>query len=168
MNILTNTDFTGIYAIPDSNESNVIELLNDFITEYEEFYGIYFCGFDLWYNFKNGLDAVTVEQKWIDLRDGKAYQIDSVYKRFRGLKKMLLAFVWYTYVRELQSEITGIGVRSVGSENSQKVTDAQKIIERYNAGVDIFNEGVEFVNNYSELYPNFDYSTLEKFNFIGA
>lgn len=170
-NILTYSDFTIDISLPIDKTS--IDILNSYITKYQEEYLINLLGYTLYKEFITNISLVTPATKWTNLLNGIEYQdysddneLQTV--KYEGLKKFLKYFVYYHYVNDLQQKITTTGMIEQQNENSSVVPATTKIIEAYNKGVKYYGQKIltekEFRFNSSALQTGINNGIIEKQN----
>jgi hypothetical protein len=123
-------------------------------------------GFDLYKQFSTALSG-TPDQKWLDLRDGKDYQVNSLSYRWRGFananKQSIIAnYVWFIFT--LNSEYYQSGFRKAETENSNLVNPRQRQCNVYNEMVNWLAELHHFITNNISDYPNYNPEKINKIN----
>ena len=84
-------------------------------------------GNELYDLFDAGLDEDYPADKWVDLRDGADYTIDTIKYKWVGLNKMLVPYVYSEYLAKTFSSHSGIGVTFPKAENSSAVDPSAEI-----------------------------------------
>lgn len=120
--------FIGPLALPQLGQVSVVANLNNFIAWFEPEVLQYAMGYDLYKAFIDGLNVgsnETIEQRWLDLRDGCVFITQmSIKKEFRGFanattKRSIHAGVIYSaMLKDDAVSLTGVGAASPVSENS--------------------------------------------------
>jgi hypothetical protein len=142
-----------------------IDEIGDFdsqLEKYEREILIKCLGIVLYKDFINGLNQQSIDQKWIDLRDGKDYVNQNVNVSWIGFanadKESLIAY--YVYFRILyygDNTVTSVGNRVIQTENS-KVTDSIKEqVDAYNRCQELRGKENDDIEN-NTLYNFIKYS----------
>lgn len=113
--------------------------------------------------------ADTPAQKWLDLRDGKVYDISTTKKgRYKGIKIIITEYVFDKIIADKQSEATSSGVKSGLSENADKTSPRAKQIFAQNDMVDRIAVMDDFINvtnsDTPDTYANYLPEVFEKDN----
>jgi hypothetical protein len=85
MALIDQSYFVGDLTIAGLDRPAVQQRLNLFIDKYEDEFLRNLLGHPLYTAFLNGLSAVTVDHKWLDLLQGKEYQYGGRTRQWRGL-----------------------------------------------------------------------------------
>lgn len=80
MALIDHTYFTEDIFIPGLETEGILEKVQSYIEHNEPVFLRDVLGYELWLALKEGLEAETPSQKWIDLRDGAEYTNYSGYK----------------------------------------------------------------------------------------
>jgi hypothetical protein len=132
--IIKTTDFQLGAFIPnrdDAPNSDIIgnePILQGFIdTEVEEIL-VELLGYELFSLLENELDGngdlpIDADQKWLDLVNGK--------DNYRGLKRMLVAYVFYKFILNDRSQYSTTGTHEPTSEAANRVEPSAKAIAEY-------------------------------------
>ena len=132
--LITSADFTGKYAIPQDSFSN----LDGIIAAYEETYLIDLLGVDLYNLFVADLSSkIPVTAKYLTIYNPFNNDYGSTVKRSIGMKKMILGFIFFEYMRELKFKNTISGVNVQASELNRE-TDGTTLFKNYNESVNTF------------------------------
>lgn len=169
-NLLDTSYFIGNLKIP-IDESGILAKLNQAIKIYEPEILQKVLGYDLYRSFLYGLLEDPILPKWTDLQNGKEYQIDGIYKNWRGLlnvnKDSLIAYyVWLKFVQSDGSYISGSGIVQSKSENSEVDLTYKSIAINYNRMIEMVKELNDFINANISDYLTFEQSNLTKFLFF--
>jgi hypothetical protein len=93
-------------------------------------------GVSLYTDFIEGLEDSSIEQKWIDLRDGTTYVFNDVTYEYAGLVDLLkprIMALWYPYIHR---KTTSVGVViNQGQQNTTTTAPDLEYIENQNAYV---------------------------------
>ena len=135
--IITATDFVGNFSIPDENPFLQDDNLT-FIEAKEKSYLKKFLGTGSYNELINNISS----EKWQKLILGFDYQEENYFYSIKGLKEMLIAFVYYEITKESQTSNSAVGFIKSETENSTPdnvYNQQQKIFESYNLGLGIYN-----------------------------
>ena len=78
-----------------------------------------------------GITANTT--KWLLIKNGSGYVYNEVSYEWLGLKKMLIPYIWYMWVKEtLSDSLTGVGIVAPESENGSVINPGVKLAAAYN------------------------------------
>lgn len=179
-NLISISFFVGDLNIPNTDTTSIEERVNYFINKYESALLKDVLGYDLWKAFTEGLEEVSVDQKWIDLRDGKEYvSLNGRNKKWRGLVETVVApveedleadpvvqavagqyqsfianYIYYWYQRFNLSQSTGIGEVKTNAENATNADASHKMVTAWNEMVDWIKELIDFLDSDTDsLYP---------------
>lgn len=154
--ITTPTDYVGSVKI-SQGQFKQSELLI-YITEFEEQY-IREALNDLIFNEIKAQG--TLDQKYVDLIDGKTYINDCGDETInRGLKKSLLNWGYYHFVSEnfVNTNTGNVINNNENANNTSPEKNAQLSFKRWNKGVEIYNQDVwpfvQFYASISEIATN--------------
>lgn len=169
MPLIDITYFIGEINIAGTNRAEVSDIVTHLIDKYEVIFLRDVLGIKLYNEYVTGIAAGSPAQKWLDIRDGKEFQIGETFYRWRGFKegsttltrKSIIAnFVYYWYTRDAVSFQTPASEASAKTENSNIVSPAVKQSRAWNEMVDGVNELVFFLSNNLATYDSYSiYST---------
>jgi hypothetical protein len=170
MALIDLTYFIGEINIAGTSRQEIADVVNHMIDKYEIKFLRDVLGIKLYNEYVAGIAVMpTPDQKWLDIRDGKEFQIGETWYRWRGLKegsttltrKSIIAnFVYYWYTRDAVSFQTPVSEASAKTENSNIVSPALKQSRAWNEMVDGVNELVFFLSNNLATYDSYStYST---------
>lgn len=133
--LIVASDFTGKFAIPQ----NAFSDLDGFITDTEESYLIDLLGADFYVAFKaNLVNKVPVLPKYKTLYDPLAFDYGNKSYDSKGMKKMLLGFIFFDYMRQIKYKPTEMGMVSNVMDTSK--TEAVGSLYKYlNDATEIHN-----------------------------
>lgn len=147
MSLIDTSYFVKDISIPNLDE--IPNSIRTYIERFEKEVLIKLLGRPLYNDFISGLEATTIEQKWIDLRDGADFTFEfdgrQVVERWNGLinqdKVSLISYYVYEKYRRIEKTTT-TGVAEVRGkvENSEVVNETQKIITAQNRFIDLYGE----------------------------
>ena len=152
MYIITPDYFQKQYTIPnidemDSKNSTVLEICID---QYVRLLLQNALGYNLWkeldLNITDGVLNTGAPQKWLDLVNGKTYTKDGKTFTWKGLiytegiykGSLLVPFVYYHFLKENVSLLTGTGEKVLDASNAIGVNSTQRMVMSWN----------DFVNQY--------------------
>lgn len=156
MYLIDQTYFTRKYEIPnlDEMDSKIATSLNSCIDQYVRQFLQNALGYNLW----KDLDSFIVDgalipsapQKWKDLLNGKEYTINGktyfwkglIYNEGVFLGSLLTPYVYYHFLTESISVLTGTGEKISDASNATNVNSTQRLTQTWN----------DFVNQYSGNY----------------
>lgn len=174
MSLIDSIYFTELIAVPTSKYGNDIDT---YITRYEEEILTDLLGYSLYSDFVDGLAAPSPDQKWLDLRDGKTYEIDyngeTRKVKWNGLinsnKVSLIAFYVFCMYKEVNQTITtNIGGVDPKAENAQRVIEADKFSESWRRFLDLYGRDSDselkptaynFLNEFEDDYSNWEFTS---------
>lgn len=137
MAIVLSTDFVGEYAIPQTCFNSVE--FDFFIEKYEKVYLVQLMGAELYDLFIADLDGATPQapqtQRFIDIFE--EFQIDDSICLIvsEGMRKMMVQFIYFHYVRENQTLNTANGTVTNSVELGTNAAFQGNIVQAYNQGV---------------------------------
>lgn len=130
-------------------------------------------GVSLYAAFKAGMDADTIEQRWVNLAYGEVYIYRGLMYRFKGLKHMLKYFAYADLIRLQRFTDTHAGV----VENEDVIGSVSKtqlimLIEaRLNQGVLLYRDAQDYIRRINQeqpgLYPDF-ITTTKHVTYLGG
>lgn len=159
-NLIDYSYFTGFRNIPNL-EKDVSGFEADYITRYQKEILIKLLGYDLYLQFETGLAEETIEQKWLDLRDGSTYQIDSLSRLNPGVKEIIADYVFCKWLSVNYNQITGLGVIQANSENAGIVSPENKLTEVWNDMVNYYYSVYTFLEENEEDYTNWEFTQIQ-------
>lgn len=151
MIVLQQSDFTGFYKIAKSTASNPI--LQSYIDEFEKKYILDILGIDLGNLFIASPPLTTIDPRMVAIRDPFDIQYGNSPYHSKGMKEVLLAFVYYEYISQTQVQHSLSGVVQTQNEtaNSTQPIDAHRFGEtKFNSLL----ETVEAIQWYCRAYQN--------------
>lgn len=83
MSLIDKSYFTGKLTIAQLGQPAVVDNLSVFINREEPLFLQAALGYDLWLDFVNGLNAPSIDQKWLNLRDGVDFKADGLWPPFQ-------------------------------------------------------------------------------------
>lgn len=85
MALIDQTYFKGDLTIAGLDRQQVVERLQLFIEKYEDEFLRELFGYEFYKALLNGLSQVSVEQRWLDILEGKEFQYGGYTRQWRGL-----------------------------------------------------------------------------------
>src|SRR5512147_2492529 len=163
MAIISNAYFINDIQLPlDEAGAKLTSLINRFEPEIIE----KCLGFSLKNEFYTWLNAPDTTQKWLDLRDGKIYQIDGISYEWVGFANdrkisIISYFVHVEYLKTTKT-ITSVGGKTTKSENSDSTDTYIEQCRSFNKAIELMNQLDAFITYANDLdpetYPNYEMS----------
>lgn len=177
--LIDRTYFVSELNIPDRQTLAVGEVLDWFITKYEDQFLKEVFGYELYKAFKEGLQDDPVEDKWLDLVEGKEYtdRADKL-KYWRGLtctqsgdvdvySSPIACYVYYWFIRNNHTQTASMGEVKAKTENATSHNPAFKMVRAWNEMAQSVCELVDFLESNKEVYTEWEtshaYYALNKF-----
>lgn len=161
--------FKGIINIP-TNLDGVSEQLTDYIDRLEKKYLILALGQSLYYEFIAGLSEPSIDQKWLDLRDGKIYQFTDLNGltrtiKWTGLKNsdkisFLAYFIYAEFVQDNFETFNTSFTKNIG-ENNNISDPSQRILKAHRLGIELY--GTLPIGNFEYNLTNLGIGTYAYF-----
>ena len=152
--LIDSEDFTGKHAIAQNSFTSI----DDYITRYEKEYLISLLGAELYDLFVADLTAqVPGSAIYLSLYNVKHSDYGGQVIYSRGMKEMLLGFVYFEYVREEKFRPTISGIRTNASEISREVGfDEFNLNARHNEAVSTFEAIQWYIDQNRSDYPTYN------------
>ncbi len=131
------------YRIPNQEESD--DLL-DFIENKEEEVLRNLLGTQVYNAFVEGLEQPSVQQRWVDLRDGKVYTWASEQFEYKGLVNLLVPCIFAYWVKETSDKYTNSSTVTNTLANATAVSPARRISEAYGRFKDLVGDECRYQN----------------------
>jgi hypothetical protein len=157
------SDFVGKYELSISQYNS--DLIASYINKYEKEYLIKLFGKALYDLFIADLDPNT------SLPTTTIYQtlynplyIDTYINgesESKGIKEMLIGFIYYHYTIDSQQQQTSVGVTAPKSENSEGINLNSISISRFNDNVQSYKTIQSYIQQNSSDYPTFNGKDLK-------
>ena len=164
MSIISTTDFILNEDLPTDELGSI---LTQYITEYETEILEKCLGYELAKDFQAAL-AGTPDQKWIDLRDGEEYEYNTYLEKYKGIKDIIVDYVYWNFSVQNQKYASSVGIKVVNTENSEIASPREKQVIAYNDMIDrklTLDRFIDYQNEQTEdTYPNYNPETIEKGN----
>lgn len=167
MNLIDETYFISVFSIAQLSEKSVRDKLKDMISTYQPLLLESAMGYELATAFIEGLDVgsdETADQRWIDLLNGKvfttSYGVAAKWVGFKNSNKYLFSplvcFVFYQWLRELNTQVAGINTVQSQPEKAVVASPGAKMTQAYNQMVDDIRILWEFLEVNKDTYPEFN------------
>ena len=141
-------------------DSASITKINLYITRYEELYLIDLLGVELFNLFKAALPGSQAPPPtgiYLDIYDPIREDDGSCIRISRGMKDMILGFLWWEYTRDAKFKQALTGIMADKSDNSREVTfDEANIYSRYNESIASYDAIQWYINQHSSDYPDYN------------
>lgn len=162
--IIDRTYFTGPLVIPQIGSVPVQDTVDGYIALYEPELLSKAIGESFYSELLAGLDEVSPEQKWVDIRDGLMFtNFSNRAVKWVGLTPEnkipggpIASFVWFHYTRDTAAQNSGVGVVSATSENAVVISPTFKLSQAWNCMVKDINVLWEFLNANTDVYTGWN------------
>lgn len=150
-NFTTVSDYVNKFEI-HTNGVNTTKL-TDYITRYEASYLVDLFGVELYNSWRADIDGGVPDPLNLFLFDPFYYQ-DCIILKSRGIKDMLLGFIYFEFLKDLKTQQTISGGVKIKGENSTKAgyTNVQ---QRYNESIDTYDAIRDYCIIKCSDYPTF-------------
>lgn len=161
MPIIDLTYFIGDINIAQLGQAAVQEKVGAYIDKYEAIFLRRLLGYSLSKQFLEGLQAPTVEQKWLDLRDGAEYTgKDGHLKKWTGFTdksaSSIANYVYFEYTRSEARFLVGSGAITPKTENAVRVSPIDLQVFAWNEMVRLNYELYAFLKAKEDVYGPYD------------
>ena len=161
MSIVKKQDFTGVHSVAQNKYTD----MGAYIEKYEKHYLLRLLGADLYNAFiadLSGDPGVPVSARFLDIFNPFCYDDGSCVRQSEGIKKMLIQFIYFHYVRDTEFQHTTQGVIRSNTEASTPLAyTGYDLIECYNSGVENYHQIQCFIDDNFSTYPE------ENMQFLG-
>jgi len=152
---VSNADFIDKFELSTGLYSNT--KIDEYIDRYEDIYLVELFGVELYNEFIADLDNNNVPQ---DVKFTKVFepfneQIGFSLMMSRGIKDMLVGFIYFQYLRDLATQTTNVGVVKPQEQNSKVITAHTPIYLKYNESVKTYNAIQEYILLNMSTYAGF-------------
>jgi len=118
-------------------------------------------------------DETSIEQKWLDLRDGAEFVYSGKTYKWMGFanteKKSIIAnYVYVKFTTETAVNVTGTGAGIIQKENSVKVDNRQAQVRAWNEMIDMIRLLHMFIIVNLEDYEDFEGENFGKTNIFNV
>tara|TARA_R110002050_G_scaffold162784_2_gene292648 strand:- start:39 stop:539 length:501 start_codon:yes stop_codon:yes gene_type:complete len=166
MPIVSKSDFRGEYSISKTS----YDQLDWYIEKYEKKYLQKIFGAELYRLFKADLTVtdpqVPQAPRFLDIFEPFAIDSDSLLVESEGIRKMLVGFIYFHYVRELQTENSASGTVTNSVELGINAKYNGNIITAFNDSVDISHSIQWFIYEKKDEYPEENIQLIENISGI--
>jgi hypothetical protein len=169
--------FYGNLQVAQLQQKSVADSLQWFIDTYEPEFLQYLLGLQLYEAFIAGIEEDPIDSKWLFLRDGGNFTGWNGYpKKWVGLNSPIAAYVYYHYMRDLQTQTMGVGETRAASQNAIMASASEKICVAWNKMSEQVKILYEYLDiNNTDVYPEWTYGSqtnrcrgyFEKINIFG-
>ena len=137
--LIDQTYFCREINLPEVGNPIAGDLVCKFIDKYEPRYLVESLGYAFAKQFLEGLGVEPTDQRWLDLLNGCEWQDKKgnvLY--FEGLRNSVTKvspianYVYYFYVRSRNSDTAMVGEVRAKTENSYRITPAEKMVNAWN------------------------------------
>lgn len=161
MSIVLNSDFVGKYELTLTQYNT--SLIDSYITKYEKYYLTKMLGkalYDLFIaDLVSGVPQTAIYQTIFN-----PLYVDTFVNgesESKGIKEMLLGFIYYHYTLDSQQKQTSTGVVNPKNENSDSVNLNSISISRFNDNVESYKTIQSYIQEHSSDYPTFNGKDLK-------
>lgn len=177
MPLIDHTYFStpGEVFLPNTERTDVQERIDYQIASLEDKFLQDILGYPLWKAMNDGLSQMVIDQKWLDLRDGKEYTgIDDQPHAWMGLrqvytsapftikKSMIANLVYWYWQKENSTQTVSLGEAAPNAENATIVSPKPKMIAAWNQMVDWICDLQYFLDSNISVYPEWQ----NRYNFF--
>jgi hypothetical protein len=168
MSLIDQSYFVAELNIPSTSNAGVLERINFFIAKYEKDYLMKVLGVGCYNDFMTGLNATTVIEPWLSLKNGKDFNnLQGRLEHYFGLtnldkKSPIANYVYYHYQRDAYTQTSSVGEVQSKAENATVVTPAYKMEAAWNDMVKQTNVLIEFLYVNNKDYPKFNLAFIPR------
>jgi len=145
--ILVKSDFVGKYELAKSINDGIDTVLS----QYEEIYLIDLLGYELAQLFTSDLtNHVPVTSRFLTIFN----QLNDEYIRSRGIKQMMLGFIYFEYQRVNQNKSTNVGQVVNNTEVSSRASNVNWF-QKYNESINDFRSIQRYIVKNKDIYPEY-------------
>jgi hypothetical protein len=167
-NWITISDFSNPYQVFAESGTASETYLDELITKYQADILRHILGEVEYYN----LTQNESDTKWVKFKTGEKYTVDSIVYDYKGIKPVLVKFVYYWWHRSYQSQVAQNGEFVRIGTKLRQVIPAWKMVSAYNdACTEISNSILNYPTVYHFLndhptysFDDLDFGTYEKIN----
>lgn len=130
--------------------------IDSYIERYEQDFIMELLGVELGNLFLADVaNGLPVTPKYLKIFNSFYEQISFTYMASKGIKDMLVGFIYFQYAKDLATETTLIGVVKPQEQNSKVITAHTPIYMKYNESVKTYNAIQEYILFNMNDYPEF-------------
>jgi hypothetical protein len=170
------TYFTGSINLPGSALDGTYAVIANYITQYEKKILIKLLGYTLYKELVANYNASS--GKWYDFINGVEYTVGDYTVKWNGLinsdKISLLAyFTYFHFVRDNVTSTSVIGEILNNSENSTRISPADKQVHAWNQGLELYGRvsdhsltpsAYNYLKNHTDDFPLWVFTELAPIN----
>lgn len=181
-NLVDYTYFFGMINIPNTNQTEVRDIIEYIVADVQKIVLMDALGTDLYLALEANYDPNTAD-KWKELVEGVEYEVEingvNYTVKWEGLKnsikKSLIAyFAFEEYLRKSHTFTTGIGEGKSTGERSVIANPSAKIVQAHNEGLRLYGEPTSMTTDSFIYYDSVKYYYVNEtellipslFNFI--
>ena len=151
---VTINDFTGKFAISTGMYANTN--IQSYIDRYEDIYLTELLGVKLYNLFIADLVSnVPVTAKYTKIFNAFKEELDIRLIISKGMKDMLVGFIYFEYMKDSVTQTTPIGVVKQSTENSTPISAHTPIYLRYNESIKNYRAIQDYIMQTLGTYPDF-------------
>lgn len=157
--LINKTDFVGRFALSQSIEDTI----TPYIAEYEEKYLIDLLGVELFKLFKASVVSQIPAAPYLVLYNEILEDYNRCVMRSRGMKSMLLDFIYWEYVIQTKYKHTGTGIVVDSNEVSRNADWSESFMyQKYNTAIKDYKTIQWYICQNDSVYPTFNGSLKNK------
>lgn len=151
---VTINDFTGKFALSTGMYANTN--IQSYIDRYEDIYLTELLGVKLYDLFIADLvNSLPVTAKYTKIFNAFKEELDIRLIISKGMKDMLVGFIYFEYMKDSITQTTPIGVVKQSTENSTPISAHTPIYLRYNESVKSYRAIQDYIMQNLSTYPLF-------------
>ena len=151
---VTINDFTGKFALSTGMYANTN--IQSYIDRYEDIYLTELLGVKLYDLFIADLVSnVPVTAKYTKIFNAFKEELDIRLIISKGMKDMLVGFIYFEYMKDSITQTTPIGVVKQSTENSTPISAHTPIYLRYNESIKNYRAIQDYIMQNLSTYPLF-------------
>jgi hypothetical protein len=130
--------------------------IDKYIERYEKDYLMELLGVELCNLLLEDVSGqVPTTEKYLKIYEPFYEQISFTYMNSKGMKDMLMGFIYFQYTKDLITQITPVGVVKPQEQNSKVITAHTPIYLKYNESIKTYNAIQEYILFNMSDYPEF-------------
>jgi hypothetical protein len=152
---VTSSEFNNKFELSVGMYSD--DKIQAYIDRYEESYLVQLLGVELYNLFIADLDVSNVPQasRFVKIFNPFNEQVAFSLMMSKGIKDMLMGFIYFEYLKDLITQTTSVGVVKPEEQNSKVITAHTTIYGKYNESIKTFNAIQDYIffnmNTYTEF-----------------
>ena len=151
--IVVKDDFTGKYDLVKS----INDKIESYIETYEESYLRELLGIDLFNLYKaNVVNHLPVNSSYLTITNPLFIEQNGYSIVSKGIKDMLLGFIFFEYVRDNKIKQSMSGSIVNGVDNSNNDFTQEFLFQRYNESIDIYKNIQLYIELNKATYPTYN------------